>query len=40
LVAEVAMRILMEGSLSVLCWRGESAAGFLEVQELWVMLDL
>jgi len=39
LVAKVAMRILMEGSLSVL-WRSEYVAGSVEVQELWVVLDL
>jgi len=30
----------MEGSLSPLCWCDESAVGFVEVQGLWVMLDL
>jgi len=34
LVAEVVMKNLMEGSLSVLCWCGESAAGFVDVQGL------
>jgi len=36
----VAMRNLMEGSLLVLCWCGESTVGFMEVQGLWVVMDL
>jgi len=40
LFAEVAMRNLMEGSLSMFYWCGESAVGFVEVQGLWVMLNL
>jgi len=40
LVVEVETRNLMEGSLSMLCWRVESAVGFVEVQVLWVLLDL
>jgi len=40
LVVEVATRNLMEGSLSVLCWCGESAVGFVIVQGLWIVLDL
>jgi len=40
LVVEVAMRNLMEGSLLVLCWRIESTVGFVEVQGMWVVLDL
>jgi len=30
----------MEGSLLVLCWWGESITGFMEVQGLWIVLDL
>jgi len=30
----------MEGSLSVLCWHGESSIGFVKVQKLWVVLDV
>jgi len=40
LVDEVAMRNLIEGSLSASCWRGEFTAEFLDVRRWWVVLNL